>query len=91
MGGLHPGILPPGSKTVEYLADLDRQNVRYVVLSNRLAPEYGTPKFGLDYNQEPYRWLLQNFEPIRTIGPFERITEPAPWGVIIYERTPRSR
>ncbi|HEV8147130.1 MAG TPA: hypothetical protein VGP79_12150 [Bryobacteraceae bacterium] len=86
---LTPGILPPGSKTVEYLADLDRQNVRYVVLSNRLTPEYGTLKFGADYNQQPYQWLLENYKPIRTIGAFERVAEPAPWGVMIYERKRR--
>jgi hypothetical protein len=81
-----PGTLPPGAKTDEYLADLDRQNIRYVILSNRATPEYGVPIFGADYDREIYAWLLTKFDPIRDIGPYQRTGSPDHWGVLIYER-----
>jgi hypothetical protein len=82
---LIPPVLPP-SEQASYIADLERAHVKYVLVSNRATPEYGKPIFGIDYNQEIYRWIQQNFEIKTRIGSPERVWYPAEWGVEIYER-----
>jgi hypothetical protein len=81
-----PGIVSPGELTSRFLQDLDRQQVEYVVLSDRSTPEYGLPIFGVDYDQQMYRWLEQNFRVIRTIGDYQRVTYPPHWAVQIWQR-----
>jgi hypothetical protein len=83
---LTPGILPEGSLTVEFLDDLDRHQVNYVLLSNRATPEYGVPFFGVDYNREIYRWLVQNFRVVRTFGEYQRVVSPTDWAAQVWER-----
>jgi hypothetical protein len=83
-----PCILPTGEATTQYLAALDRVPVRYVILSDRATPEYGTPLFGRDYDRDVHRWLQENFTVTVQIGKYERVPEPAAWGVIVYERRP---
>jgi hypothetical protein len=83
---LTPGLLPTGEVTSQFLNDLDRQQVKYVALSNRANPEYGVPIFGIDYNQQPYHWLQQNFRVVRTFGDYQRISYPPHWAVQIWER-----
>ena len=80
-----PGIIPD-AWIARYLSDMDRQRVRYVILSNRAAPEYGVPIFGRDYNREIYAWILRNYRPVRTIGRYERVDKPMEWGALVYER-----
>jgi hypothetical protein len=80
-----PGLLPPGDATSKFLDELDGQHVKYVALSNRVAWEYGTPTFGIDYNQLLYRWLESNFQVVRTFGDYRR-EGPAHWAVQIWER-----
>jgi len=83
---LIPGVLPPGDLTSKYLEELDRVRVKYVILSNRATPEYGTPIFGADYNRPIYGWLEKNFRVIAKIGNYERVPFPDQWGALIYER-----
>jgi hypothetical protein len=80
-----PGLLPPGEVTSKFLDELNGQRVKYVALSNRVAWEYGTPTFGIDYNQPLYRWLESNFQVVRTFGDYRR-ERPAHWAVQIWER-----
>jgi len=82
---LIPPVLPPSEQT-SYIADLERAHLKYVVLSNRVTPEYGKPIFGIDYNQEIYNWIQQNFEIRTRMGKPEGVWNPAEWGVVIYER-----
>lgn len=83
---LTPGILPPGESTSSYLQDLDRITVKYVILSNRSAPEYGVPIFGEDYNESVYQWLEQNYKVIGQVGHYERVVRPPHWGALIFKR-----
>jgi len=82
---LLPGILPPGEVTSRFLEELNRQQVKYVVLSNRSALEYEMPTFGIDYNQQVYEWLERNFRVVRTFGDYQRVN-PLHWAVQIWER-----
>jgi hypothetical protein len=84
---LTPGILPPGKKTARFLAELDAESVRYVVLSNTYTPEYGVAIFGVDYNQQLYDWLTRKFRVVRTFGDYQPI-RPRSWAVQIWERRP---
>lgn len=83
---LTPGILPEGSATTAFLDDLDRNRVNYVLLSNRAASEYGVPFFGVDYNREVYRWLVQDFRVVRTFGEYQRVVSPTDWAAQVWER-----
>jgi hypothetical protein len=82
---LTPGVLPPGEVTSRFLEELDRQQVKYVALSNRSAPEYNMPTFGIDYNQQVYQWLERNFRVVRTFGDYQRV-DPGYWAAKIWER-----
>src|SRR6266513_816271 len=48
----NPGVLVPGKMTGEVIKDLEQNNVRYLIWSNRLYPEYGALRFGVDFDQE---------------------------------------
>jgi len=85
---LIPGMLPPGEPTRNFLAELDRQKVKYIALSDISKKEYGVPIFGLDYNQQIYQWLQRNFLIIRTFGDYQRTIDPPHWAVQIWERKP---
>ena len=82
-----PGLIPR-DRIPGYLAGLDRQQPRYVILSNRSTPEYGVPIFGTDYNREIYAWVGRNYRPVKTIGDYQRIADPKVWAAIVYERAP---
>jgi hypothetical protein len=48
----NPGVVAPGHMTDELLQEIDRKPVRYLLWSNRIYPEYGTPVFGKDFAQD---------------------------------------
>ncbi len=81
-----PPTLPPGEPTQAYLAELDRNGVEYVVLSDRATPEYGAAIFGIDYQQPIHDWIEKDFTLIDQIGDFQRVPHPPEWGVQIYKR-----
>jgi hypothetical protein len=81
-------VLPPGEASA-FLEELDREEVKYVALSDRNAADYGLPVFGVDYNQQVYRWLQSNFHVIRTFGDFQR-EDPSHWAVQVWERNPQT-
>ena len=81
-----PYTLPPGDLTSRYLDELDRARIKYVILSNRSAIEYGTPLFGIDYNTSIYQWITQKYKVIGQVGVYERVVSPPHWGALIYQR-----
>jgi hypothetical protein len=81
-----PPDLPPGEATAKYIDELERANLRYVIVSNRATPEYGLPLFGVDYGQPIFTWLHQHYHVIQRIGDYEAVPYPREWGVLIYER-----
>jgi hypothetical protein len=83
---LIPGVLRPGRPTADYIEDLNRAAIRYVVVSNRPFDDYGLTQFGLDCHQDIYRWIGQNFRVAAQFGPYERKNDWASWGAIVFER-----
>jgi hypothetical protein len=79
-------VLPPGETTARYVEELERANIRYVILSDRAIPEYGIPVFGVDYGLQISAWLQENYRVVQRIGNYEAVAEPKEWGVLIYER-----
>lgn len=79
---LTPGVLPPGQPTADYLHDLERAGLRYVVLSNRLAPEYREEAFGEGrWNPEVMNWVRERFVQVREFGDWHQ-----GWAARVYER-----
>ena len=52
-----PQVLPPGETTDKYIAELERSDIHYVIVSDRATPEFGLPVFGVDYGQQIFAWL----------------------------------
>jgi hypothetical protein len=70
-----PGVLPADQQQ-SYIAELERKRVKYVILTDRVTPEYQKPVFGADYNQEVYQWLITKFHVVRQIGAYNRARNP---------------
>ena len=62
----NPGVVAPGRMTEELFQQIGQQNVRYLLWSNRIYPEYGVPSFGRDFNQELATFLKARY---RLVGP----------------------
>jgi hypothetical protein len=61
-----PGVVPPGKPTDETIREIERHRVRYLLWSNRTYPDYGTPVFGVDFDQTLGKYLTSHY---REIGP----------------------
>jgi len=81
-----PQILPPGEATAQYVEELDRADIHYVIVSDRATPEFGLPVFGVDYGQQIFAWLHANFRMVQRIGDYEPVAFPREWGALVYER-----
>jgi hypothetical protein len=81
-----PQVLPPGEPTAKYIQELDRADLRYVIVSDRATPEFGLPVFGVDYGQEILAWIKKNFHVVKRIGDYEPVAFPREWGALVYER-----
>jgi len=81
-----PQVLPPGETTDKYIAELERADIRYAIVSDRATPEFGLPVFGVDYGQQIFAWLQSNFRVVQRIGDYEPVAFPREWGALVYER-----
>lgn len=79
-----PGVVAPGKMTDETLRQIQRGNVRYLIWSNRLFPEYPTLRWGTDFDQPLGDYLRSHY---RLLGPLRpgrvRFGE---WTAFIWER-----
>jgi hypothetical protein len=64
-----PGILAPGKMTDEVIAAMDRQNIRYLLWSNRTFPDYGVPNFGTDFDRPLGDYLTSHYHRIGPLVP----------------------
>jgi hypothetical protein len=80
----NPGVLVPGKMTGEVIKDLERNNVRYLIWSNRIYPEYGVPRFGVDFDQTMGAYLTSHYRRVQVLAPnYVRLGE---WNAYVWER-----
>jgi len=81
-----PGIVAPGRMTEETIQQIEHGNVRYLIWSNRLFPEYEVLRWGIDFDKPLGDYLLSHY---RLVGPLMpgkvRFGE---WTAFIWERKP---
>jgi hypothetical protein len=65
---LTPGLLAPEHEQ-EFIGEIKASGVRFVLISNRGATEYGVAPFGIGYNQPVYQWLMENYVKVSQFGP----------------------
>jgi len=80
-----PGFRSPDQQR-DYVSDLRRANPKYVVLTDRSFQEYGTPRFGVDFDQIVYRWILSHYHVINEFGQFEAGGGSGGLAALVYER-----
>jgi hypothetical protein len=79
-----PGILAPGQMTEKMIREIDRKPVRYLLWSNRIFPEFGTPVFGKDFDREIGDYLKANYH---RVGPLTPVTDSYwDWSAVVWER-----
>jgi len=84
-----PGILAPGKMTNETIQEIEQKQVKYLLWSNRIFPEYGVPIFGRDFDREVGEYLTSHY---RRVGPVGPITDPPwEWNAVVWERKPDAR
>ena len=64
-----PGMIAPGKMTSDFEQEIERKNVRYLLWSNRTYPDYGTPVFGEDFNQDLGDYLKSHYRRVRPMVP----------------------
>jgi hypothetical protein len=84
-----PGVLSPGKMTDETIQEIESKNVRYLIWSNRIFPEYAALRFGTDFDPAVGTYLRAHY---RRVGPLT----PAPvvlpgWTAFIWERIPQGQ
>lgn len=77
-----PGVLAPGKMTTDFIQEIERKKVRYLIWSNRTFEEYGVPRFGVDFDQAVGEYFSAAYRPIRAIG------DPGStgWKAVVWER-----
>lgn len=67
---LVPGMLPP-DREADAIERVKARNVKIILVSNHLTPEYRDWTFGLHYNQPFMRWIEANYHPVATFSAFK--------------------
>jgi len=78
-----PGIVAPGTMTEKMIREIDQKPVRYLLWSNRIFPEFGTPVFGKDFNQDIGDYFAANYH---RVGPLLPISDYRYWNAVVWER-----
>jgi hypothetical protein len=80
----NPGIVVPGKMTAEVIDQLEHHNVKYLIWSNRIYPEYGALRFGIDFDQTLGKHLMTHYHRVQPLLP-----EPVAlgdWNAYVWER-----
>jgi hypothetical protein len=81
---LFPGLLDSADES-QLISDAESQHVEYVIITNLAMSKFGYPYFGIDWGQDIYRWINNNFEQSGEFGKFERRVN-APFAALVYKR-----
>jgi hypothetical protein len=79
----NPGMIVPGRMTSQVIEELQQKNVRYLIWSNRLYPEYGALRFGVDFDHELGAYLTSHYHIVRPLSPPVIFGE---WVAYVWER-----
>ena len=83
-----PGILAPGKMTSDLIREIEEKRVRYLLWSNRIFPEFGTPVFGKDFDVELGDYLRSHY---RRVGRLLADVRTAwDWTAVVWERIPEN-
>jgi hypothetical protein len=80
----NPGMLVPGKMTGEVIDEMERNNVRYLIWSNRIYPEYGVFRFGVDFDKPLGSYLISHYHRLRPL-----VSTPVSlgdWNAYVWER-----
>jgi len=66
------------------IGEIEREQVRYLLWSDRQFPEYGAPEFGKDFDQELAAYFQSHYRPVRQLVP----ADGQAWNAVIWERVP---
>jgi Dolichyl-phosphate-mannose-protein mannosyltransferase len=66
---LLPGFLSTQQEQ-DYVDELERSEPEYVIVTARNFEEYGSPRFGIDFDRGIFRWLNANYRVIDQVGDF---------------------
>lgn len=80
---LSPGVLSPGRMTDEFIQEIERKRVRYLIWSNRDFPEYRVHIFGTDFDQTVGDYFRSHYRPLRGLP-----DDSPDWDAVIWERQP---
>ena len=80
-----PGIVSPGPMMNGLIHQIDTKSVKYIIWSNRSFPEYGVPRFGVDFDQPLAQYFYAHYHPI---GNFAGAGE---WRAVLWERNEVSK
>jgi len=64
--------------------DLEAHDIDYMIILQRYTHEHGCPSFGMHYGKKIYSWILENYRPIKLIGPRPFTTNE--FGVAIFKK-----
>jgi hypothetical protein len=82
---LVPGYVAP-EKEQEFIDEVASNEVRYVLIANRVLVEYGVQGFGNGgYNQSIYRWIMANYVKVGQFGPLPDAPRP-PYIMWVFEK-----
>jgi len=79
-----PGIIAPGEMTGKVIRDIDQKHVRYLLWSNRVFPEFGTPVFGKDFQREIGDYFKANYHRVGPLLPLNG--DYWDWNAVVWER-----
>jgi hypothetical protein len=73
-------------KEQEFIDEVASNQVRYVLIANRVLVEYGVQGFANGgYNQSIYRWIMANYVKVGQFGPLPDAPRP-PYIMWVFEK-----
>ena len=81
-----PGVVAPGKMTDEVIREVEQRNVRYVLWSNRIFPEYDAYRFGVDFDKPLGEYFRSHYRRVGPASPAHVVL--GEWTAFIWERVP---
>ncbi len=69
----------------EYIEQLERHQVEYILMTNRNTKEYGQTRLGIDYDKNIYAWMKAKYREVLRYGQF-RLEANSDFAAILYRR-----